>query len=227
MDFGQAASEKHPAKEGVQATSSHPLPTLRPTLSKVGFGVENRRSCSRRVEASNRRQIIPLQPACCIDVACKHATLSAEENYGSTRRSRSPSMREPIGDFDVVPEDEMESCPRQTSRGRKGPGERQGLVAKRRLLPVTEVDRNYEFIGANGGSDRLGLSRTARVHSCADRKLTKGFSTNCIREPATRSKAAEVASPRSDRRHEPRRLQARLPSHRLGIVAFGLCVQAS
>ena len=31
------------------------------------------------------------------------------------------------------------------------------LVAKRRLLPVTEVDPNYEFIGTNNDEDLLGL----------------------------------------------------------------------
>ena len=69
-----------------------------------------------------------------------------------------PSMCEPIGDFDVVSEDEWKTARERLLAEEKALMKaKDRLVAKRRLLPVTEVDRNYIFIGTNGDSDLLGL----------------------------------------------------------------------
>jgi predicted dithiol-disulfide oxidoreductase (DUF899 family) len=67
-------------------------------------------------------------------------------------------MREPIGDFDVVSADEW-SAARETLLAEEKAlmKAKDRLAAKRRLLPVTEVDRDYKFIGANGDRDLLGL----------------------------------------------------------------------
>ena len=35
------------------------------------------------------------------------------------------------------------------------PGRRHRLIAKRRQLPITEVDREYRFIGPDGETDLL------------------------------------------------------------------------
>jgi predicted dithiol-disulfide oxidoreductase (DUF899 family) len=69
-----------------------------------------------------------------------------------------PSMREPIGDFDVVSQDEWNAAREKLLAEEKALMKaKDRLVAKRRLLPVTEVDRNYKFIGTNGDRDLLGL----------------------------------------------------------------------
>jgi predicted dithiol-disulfide oxidoreductase (DUF899 family) len=69
-----------------------------------------------------------------------------------------PSMREPIGDFDVVSEDEWNAAREKLLAEEKVLMKaKDRLVAKRRSLPVTEVDRNYRFIGTNGDRDLLGL----------------------------------------------------------------------
>jgi predicted dithiol-disulfide oxidoreductase (DUF899 family) len=69
-----------------------------------------------------------------------------------------PSMREPIGEFDVVSGDEWNVAREKLLAEEKALMKaRDHLVAKRRLLPVTEVDRNYRFIGTDGDADLLGL----------------------------------------------------------------------
>lgn len=69
-----------------------------------------------------------------------------------------PSMRKPFGDLDVVSDDEWNAAREKLLAEEKALMKaKDRLVAKRRLLPVTEVDRNYEFIGANGDADLLGL----------------------------------------------------------------------
>ncbi len=69
-----------------------------------------------------------------------------------------PSMREPFGDFDVVSEDEWSAAREKLLAEEKALMKAKNrLVAKRRHLPVTEVDRHYKFIGADGDADLLGL----------------------------------------------------------------------
>lgn len=69
-----------------------------------------------------------------------------------------PSMCEPIGGFDVISEDEWNAAREKLLAEEKALMKvKDRLVAKRRLLPVTNVDRNYKFIGTNGDRDLLGL----------------------------------------------------------------------
>ena len=69
-----------------------------------------------------------------------------------------PSMRESIGDFDVVSADEWNAAREKLLAEEKALMKaKDRLVAKRRLLPATEVDRSYKFIGPNGERDLLGL----------------------------------------------------------------------
>jgi predicted dithiol-disulfide oxidoreductase (DUF899 family) len=69
-----------------------------------------------------------------------------------------PSMREGVGDFNVVSKDEWHTV-RETLLGEEKAlmKAKDRLVAKRRRLPVTEVDRNYSFTGTDGETDLLGL----------------------------------------------------------------------
>ena len=69
-----------------------------------------------------------------------------------------PSMREPVGDFDVVSQDEWNAAREKLLVEEKALMKaRDRLVAKRRRLPVTGVDRSYRFTGAHGDTDLLGL----------------------------------------------------------------------
>ena len=67
-------------------------------------------------------------------------------------------MREPLGDVDVVSEADWNAARAQLLAEEKALMKaKDRLVAKRRRLPVTEVDRTYPFIGTHGESDLLGL----------------------------------------------------------------------
>lgn len=69
-----------------------------------------------------------------------------------------PSMREPIGDFAVVSQDEWNAAREALLAEEKALMKaKDRLAAKRRLLPATEVDRHYRFGSANGDRDLLGL----------------------------------------------------------------------
>lgn len=69
-----------------------------------------------------------------------------------------PSMREPVGDFDVVSQDEWNAAREKLLVEEKALMKaRYRLAAKRRRLPVTEVDRDYRFTGPAGETDLLGL----------------------------------------------------------------------
>ena len=69
-----------------------------------------------------------------------------------------PSMHEPIGGFDVVSEDEWNAAREKLLAEEKALMKaKDRLVAKRRLLPATEIDRSYRFMGTNGDRDLLGL----------------------------------------------------------------------
>ena len=72
-------------------------------------------------------------------------------------------MREPIGDFDVVSEGEWNAAREKLLAEEKALMKaKDRLVAGARLLPVTEVERNYQFIGPNGDRDLLGLFELRR-----------------------------------------------------------------
>jgi predicted dithiol-disulfide oxidoreductase (DUF899 family) len=67
-------------------------------------------------------------------------------------------MCEPIGDFDVASKEEWNAARETLLAEEKALMKaKDRLVAKRRRLPVTEVARDYEFIGSNGVRDLLGL----------------------------------------------------------------------
>lgn len=69
-----------------------------------------------------------------------------------------PSMREPIGDLDVVSDDEWNAAREKLLVQEKAlMTEKDRLAAKRRRLPVTQVNRNYQFTGTHGEVDLLGL----------------------------------------------------------------------
>jgi len=69
-----------------------------------------------------------------------------------------PSMREPIGDFDVVSADDWNAAREELLAEEKALMKaKDRLAAKRRRLPVTEVDRDYRFTGPGGDTDLLGL----------------------------------------------------------------------
>ncbi len=74
-----------------------------------------------------------------------------------------PFMCEPIGGFDVVSDEEwkaareallVEEMALMKAKDR--------LAAKRWRLPVTQIDRDYKFQGANGDVDLLGLFKGRR-----------------------------------------------------------------
>lgn len=69
-----------------------------------------------------------------------------------------PSMREPIGDFDVVSNEEWDAARGALLIEEKALMKaKDRLAAKRRLLPATEIDRTYTFRGIDGDRDLLGL----------------------------------------------------------------------
>jgi predicted dithiol-disulfide oxidoreductase (DUF899 family) len=69
-----------------------------------------------------------------------------------------PSMCEPIGDFEVVSEEEWKAA-REKLLGEERAlmKTKDRLVPERRRLPATEVDRNYKFIGTDGERDLMGV----------------------------------------------------------------------
>ncbi|WP_457584513.1 DUF899 family protein [Ensifer canadensis] len=74
-----------------------------------------------------------------------------------------PSMREHVGDFNVVSEDAWNTAREKLLAEEKAlMRARDRLAAKRRLLPVTEVGRNYKFVARNGDLDLLGLFQGRR-----------------------------------------------------------------
>lgn len=74
-----------------------------------------------------------------------------------------PSMRESVGDFDVVPAAEWNAAHKELLAEEKALMKaRDRLAAKRRRLPVTEVDPTYKFIGPDGATDLLGLFESRR-----------------------------------------------------------------
>jgi predicted dithiol-disulfide oxidoreductase (DUF899 family) len=69
-----------------------------------------------------------------------------------------PSMREPVGDLNVVSAEEWSAARAALLVEEKALMKaRDRLAAKRRRLPVTEVDRDYRFAGPDGETDLLGL----------------------------------------------------------------------
>lgn len=69
-----------------------------------------------------------------------------------------PSMCEPIGDFDVVSDEEWRAARETLLVEEKALMKaKDRLAAKRRRLPVTQIDRDYKFQGTNGDVDLLGL----------------------------------------------------------------------
>lgn len=69
-----------------------------------------------------------------------------------------PSMREPVGEFEVVSDAEWNAAREKLLVEEKALMDaKDRLAARRRLLPVTEVDRDYRFIGPDGGRDLLEL----------------------------------------------------------------------
>ncbi len=69
-----------------------------------------------------------------------------------------PSMHDPIGAFDVVSRDEWKAAREKLLVEEKAMMKaKDRLVAKRRRLPVTEVDRDYKFISNDGDRDLLEL----------------------------------------------------------------------
>src|SRR5919106_5255840 len=85
---------------------------------------------------------------------------STEENMARQEGPAvpAPSMLEPIGDFDVVSADEWNTVREKLLAEEKALMKtKDRLAAKRRRLPVTEVDRDYRFTGTGGETDLLGL----------------------------------------------------------------------
>jgi predicted dithiol-disulfide oxidoreductase (DUF899 family) len=69
-----------------------------------------------------------------------------------------PSILEPVGNLNVVsPEDWTAAREELLAEEKALMKAKDRLVAKRRRLPVTEVDRNYRFAGPHGETDLLGL----------------------------------------------------------------------
>lgn len=74
-----------------------------------------------------------------------------------------PSMREPIGELNVVSRKEWKKARDALVEEEKAHMKaRDRLVAMRRRLPVTEVDRDYRFIGPDGETDLPGLFQGRR-----------------------------------------------------------------
>lgn len=69
-----------------------------------------------------------------------------------------PSMCEPVGEFDVVSKETWTAARQELVAEEKAQVKvRDQLIARRRRLPVTEVDRGYRFVGPDGETDLLGL----------------------------------------------------------------------
>jgi Bacterial protein of unknown function (DUF899) len=69
-----------------------------------------------------------------------------------------PSMCEPVRDFEVVTKEVWDAAREELLREEKSlMKSRDRLIAKRRRLPVTKVDREYRFVGSEGETDLLGL----------------------------------------------------------------------
>jgi predicted dithiol-disulfide oxidoreductase (DUF899 family) len=74
-----------------------------------------------------------------------------------------PSMCEPVGEFEVVSKEVWNEARKELLEEEKALMKvRDRLIAKRRRLPVTEVDRGYRFIGPEGETDLLGLFQGRR-----------------------------------------------------------------
>ena len=74
-----------------------------------------------------------------------------------------PSMCEPVGDFEVVSKDVWNEAREELLKEEKALMKvRDQLIAKRRRLPVTEVDNDYRFVGSEGETDLLGLFQGRR-----------------------------------------------------------------
>jgi predicted dithiol-disulfide oxidoreductase (DUF899 family) len=72
-------------------------------------------------------------------------------------------MREPLGDFDIVSNEDWNSARQELLKEEKAHMKaRDRLIAKRRRLPVTEVDSDYHFIGPDGEVDLLDLFQGRR-----------------------------------------------------------------
>jgi predicted dithiol-disulfide oxidoreductase (DUF899 family) len=75
----------------------------------------------------------------------------------------SPSMCEPLGELKVVSKGDWKAARDELVEEEKAHMKaRDRLIAKRRQLPVTEVDTDYRFIGPNGDTDLLGLFQGRR-----------------------------------------------------------------
>jgi predicted dithiol-disulfide oxidoreductase (DUF899 family) len=74
-----------------------------------------------------------------------------------------PSMCEPFGEFEVVSKEVWNEARKELLKEEKALMKvRDRLIAKRRRLPVTEVERGYRFIGPEGETDLLGLFQGRR-----------------------------------------------------------------
>jgi predicted dithiol-disulfide oxidoreductase (DUF899 family) len=74
-----------------------------------------------------------------------------------------PSMREPLPDLDIVSNGEWRAAREELLEEEKAHMKaRDLLIAKRRRLPVTEVDTGYHFIGPEGDVDLLELFQGRR-----------------------------------------------------------------
>jgi hypothetical protein len=62
-----------------------------------------------------------------------------------------PSMCEPIGDFEVVTKEVWDAARGELLKEEKALMKvRDRLIARRRRLPITKVDREYRFVGSEG-----------------------------------------------------------------------------
>jgi len=76
-----------------------------------------------------------------------------------------PSMCEPLGEFEVVSKEVWNEARKELLEEEKALMKvRDRLIAKRRRLPVTEVDRGYRFIGPEGETDLLVHRRIGLIH---------------------------------------------------------------
>jgi predicted dithiol-disulfide oxidoreductase (DUF899 family) len=75
----------------------------------------------------------------------------------------SPSMCEPLGDLEIVSKEDWSAAREELLKEEKAHMKaRDRLIAKRRRLPVTEVDADYRFIGPEGEIDLLDLFQGRR-----------------------------------------------------------------
>jgi predicted dithiol-disulfide oxidoreductase (DUF899 family) len=74
-----------------------------------------------------------------------------------------PSTSEHIGNFEVVSQDAWNAAREKLLEEEKGLMKaKDQLIAKRRRLPVVEVEKDYRFIGPDGEIDLLGLFQGRR-----------------------------------------------------------------